>query len=97
MTVSPFATPMPWNLLASAYEEEVLPSFRFFVDEALRLAAPPAGTRLADVACGPGTLALLAAERGFEVDALDFSPEMIALLERAVRERGIIGIRPRSG
>jgi hypothetical protein len=23
---------MPWDLLASAYEEEVLPSFRFFVE-----------------------------------------------------------------
>jgi SAM-dependent methyltransferase len=88
---------MPWDLLASAYEEEVLPSFRFFVEEALRLAAPPAGARLADVACGPGTLALLAAERGFEVDAIDFSPEMLALLERAVRERGITRIRPRLG
>jgi SAM-dependent methyltransferase len=49
------------------------------------------------VACGPGTLALLAAERGFEVDAIDFSPEMIALLERAVRERGITRLRPRLG
>lgn len=97
MTGSPFSTPMPWGLLASAYEEEVLPSFRFFVEEALRLAAPPVGARLADVACGPGTLALLAAERGFEVDALDFSPEMVALLERAVRERGTTRIRPRLG
>ena len=97
MTGSPFSTPMPWDLLASAYEEEVLPSFRFFVEEALRRAAPPVGARLADIACGPGTFALLAAERGFEVDALDFSPEMVALLERAVRERGITRIRPRLG
>jgi SAM-dependent methyltransferase len=94
MTGSPFSAPMPWDLLASAYEEEVLPSFRFFVEEALRLAAPQAGVRLADVACGPGTLALLAADRGFEVDAIDFSPEMIALLVRAIRERGITRIHP---
>jgi len=39
----------------------------------LRLAAPPAGSRIVDVACGPGTLSLLAAERGHSVDALDFS------------------------
>jgi SAM-dependent methyltransferase len=88
---------MPWNLLAPAYEVEVAPSFQHFVEEALRLAAPRAGGRLADVACGPGTLALIAAGRGFEVDALDFSPEMIGLLERTVRERGITGIRPRIG
>jgi len=91
---SPFATPTPWNLLASAYEAEVLPTFRHFAEEALRLAAPPSGARVADVACGPGTLAFHAAARGFEVDALDFSPEMIGILERSVRERGLGGIRP---
>jgi 2-polyprenyl-3-methyl-5-hydroxy-6-metoxy-1,4-benzoquinol methylase len=72
------ATPMPWNLVASAYEAEVLPTFRHFAEEALRLAAPAAGSRVADVACGPGTLALIAARAGFTVDAIDFSPEMIA-------------------
>ena len=94
---SPLATPMPWNLVASAYEAEVLPSFRRFGEEALRLASPEPGTRLADVACGPGTLALLAAGAGFAVDALDFSPEMVALLERSARERGLDGIRARVG
>jgi SAM-dependent methyltransferase len=97
VSLSPFSAPGPWDLLASAYEEEVLPGFRFFGEEALRLAAPPAGARLADVACGPGTLALVAAERGFEVDAIDFSPEMVALLERAVRERGLTRIHPSLG
>ena len=94
---NPLATPTPWNLLASAYEAETLPSLRHFAEEALRLVAPPPGTSLADVACGPGTLALLAASRGFAVDALDFSPEMIALLERSVRERGLDGVRARVG
>ena len=94
---NPLATPTPWNLLASAYEAEVLPSFRHFAEESLRLAAPPPGAPLADVACGPGTLALLAASRGFAVDALDFSPEMIALLERSARERGLDGVRARVG
>ncbi|HZJ54373.1 MAG TPA: class I SAM-dependent methyltransferase [Myxococcaceae bacterium] len=97
MTASPLATPMPWNLLASAYETETLPSFRPFAEEALRLAGPMAGSTLADVACGPGTLALLAADAGFTVDAIDFSPEMIALLERSARERGLDGIRARVG
>jgi SAM-dependent methyltransferase len=94
---NPLATPTPWNLLASAYKAETLPSLRQFAEEALRLAAPPAGTLLADVACGPGTLALLAAARGYAVDALDFSPEMIALLERSARERGLDGVRARVG
>jgi SAM-dependent methyltransferase len=36
------------------------------------------------VACGPGTLSLLAAQQGFTVDALDFSPNMIAQLQKRV-------------
>lgn len=94
---NPLAAPMAWNLLASAYEAEVLPTFQHFVEEALRLAAPPAGALLADVACGPGTLALAAARRGHSVDAVDFSPEMIALLERSARARGLGNIRARVG
>jgi len=94
---NPLATPMAWNLLASAYEAEVLPTFQRFVEEALRLAAPPAGAVVADVACGPGTLALVAASRGHSVDAVDFSPEMIALLERSARARGLGNIRARVG
>lgn len=94
---NPLATPMAWNLLASAYEAEVVPTFQHFVEEALRLAALPASALLADVACGPGTLALVAAGRGHSVDALDFSPEMIALLERSARARGLESIRARVG
>src|SRR4030095_7743603 len=90
---SPLATPTPWNLMASAYEAETLPTLRSFAEEALRLAAPPPGVRLADVACGPGTLALVAASAGFAVDAIDFSPQMIALLEQAAPERRLKGIQ----
>ena len=94
---SPLATPVPWDLVASAYETEVVPQFEHFAAEALRLVAPPAGSRLADVACGPGTLALLAARAGFSVDAVDFSIEMIARLERRIRSEGIRGIAARVG
>jgi SAM-dependent methyltransferase len=97
MTTSPFATPAPWSFLASEYETEVLPTFRPFAEQALRLAGAPAGARVADVACGPGTLALIAARAGLEVDAIDFSPEMVALLERRVKAEGVRGIRARVG
>jgi SAM-dependent methyltransferase len=94
---SPLATPEPWNLVAQAYEAEVVPQFEHFAREALRLAAPPAGSRVADVACGPGTLALLAAQAGFPVDALDFSTEMVDCLERRVRTLGVQGVTARVG
>jgi SAM-dependent methyltransferase len=97
MTTSPLATPAPWSLLASAYETDVLPTFRPFAEEALRLAGAPAGARVADVASGPGTLALVAARAGLEVDAIDFSPEMITLLDRRAQSEGLRGIRARVG
>jgi SAM-dependent methyltransferase len=73
-----------WDLVASAYVEEVAPMYEPYAIESLRLAAPPADSRIVDVACGPGTLAVLAAERGFSVDAIDFSPNMIDQLRTRI-------------
>lgn len=39
--------------------------------------APPAPSRVADLGCGTGTLALLLAEEGHRVDGIDLSPEMV--------------------
>lgn len=38
---------------------------------------PPAPARVADLGCGTGTLSLLLAEEGHDVDGVDFSPEML--------------------
>lgn len=69
---NPMATPLPWDLVSSAYAAEIVPSFEAYARDALRFAAVPAGQPIVDVACGPGTLAFLAAERGHPVSALDF-------------------------
>lgn len=75
---SPLTTPLPWDLVSAAYAAEVVPMFEPYAADALRLAASPSGSRIVDVACGPGTLAFLAAQRGHAVDAIDFSPAMVA-------------------
>lgn len=90
----PLASPQPWDLVAPAYADEVVPMFELFAREALRLAAPPPGARVVDVACGPGTLAVLAARAGLVVDALDFSPGM---LDRLTTRRGELPITARVG
>jgi SAM-dependent methyltransferase len=77
---SPLATPGPWDLVSTAYAAEVTPAFEAFAADALRLAAPSPGSRVVDIACGPGTLAALAGRAGHAVDAIDFSPRMIELL-----------------
>jgi ubiquinone/menaquinone biosynthesis C-methylase UbiE len=87
MADSPMAAPMTWDLVSAAYNEEVVPLFENFARDALRLAAAPAGSRVVDVACGPGTLSFLAAAAGHRVEAIDFSPEMLSYLEaRRARE-----------
>ncbi len=51
----------------------------------IALAAPGAGQRVLDLACGTGDIALLAAARGAKVVGLDLTPRMIEL---AVAKRG---------
>lgn len=43
----------------------------------LRSVLPPVPSRVADLGCGTGSLALLLAEEGHAVDGVDVSPEMI--------------------
>src|SRR5512146_2611813 len=94
---SPLATPMPWNLVAPSYTDELVPMFETWARDALAVAEVTAGARVVDVACGPGSLSVLAAQRGARVDALDFSPVMIEQLERRVTTLGLTGITPRVG
>jgi ubiquinone/menaquinone biosynthesis C-methylase UbiE len=79
---SPLASPEPWTLVADDYTLELLPMFELFSHDALGLVPTPAGARLLDVAAGPGTLTLLAAEAGSSLAAIDFSPQMVTNLKR---------------
>jgi SAM-dependent methyltransferase len=87
--VSPLSTPLPWDLVAEGYAEGVTPTFAGYAERALDLAGIGAGASVLDVACGPGTLSLRAAARGCEVDALDFSAEMVARLRAAPAAAGV--------
>lgn len=87
--VSPLASVEPWDLVADGYTAELVPWGEHFAGVALELADLDEGDPVADIACGPGTLALLAAARGARVSALDHSPAMIAHLRRRADEAGL--------
>jgi SAM-dependent methyltransferase len=71
-----------WNDEAATFDEAADHGLR---DPAVRAAwrqlllsvLPATPARLADLGCGTGTLALLLGAEGYDVDGVDFSPEMI--------------------
>lgn len=71
-----------WERAAAAYERGFLPLTRQAIPALLDAAAVRAGTRLLDLACGPGELADAAAQRGAQVTACNFSEAMLALASR---------------
>jgi ubiquinone/menaquinone biosynthesis C-methylase UbiE len=86
-SVAPLSGREPWDLVAAAYQKDMVSLFARFADVALDLAEVRRESVVLDVATGPGTLAFQAAPRVARVVAIDFAPEMIAQLrERASRE-----------
>ena len=91
---SPMATPVPWNLVAADYTTDVVPQFERYADRALRMAQLQRSASVVDVACGPGTLALLAADHCVDVAALDFSEAMIAQLHQRLGQDDVRNVEP---
>jgi len=68
-----------WERAAAHYTSTFAEATRAFVGDLLDTARVRAGMRVLDLACGPGVVAAVAAERGALPVGLDFSPAMIAL------------------
>jgi ubiquinone/menaquinone biosynthesis C-methylase UbiE len=78
-----------WDRIARGYDALVTPSHMVLATEGLRLAGVTAGTRVLDVACGSGALAVPAARLGARVTAVDISPAMIAKLAARIALEGL--------
>lgn len=91
---NPLAGPDVWNLIADDYASDLLPFFEHYSRAALDLAELPPAPRIADVACGPGTLSLLAAAQfpGARIDALDIAEDMLTAFRARVAAEKIRGI-----
>jgi SAM-dependent methyltransferase len=86
---NPLASPLSWNLVVRDYAEVTAPFFESYAKVALDRASVANGTRVLDVAAGPGTLALLAAKRGCRVAAVDFASGMIDALKAGATREGV--------
>ena len=94
---SPLSQPLGWDLVAPGYTDLSLPFFEAFAADALKLVELQAHDHIADVATGPGSLALLAAKKVARVDALDFSSEMLGCLAQRINVQGACNIYPLEG
>lgn len=85
----PLSTAEPWDLVATAYADEALGHFLIYAAEALRLADLPPTARVLDVAAGPGTVAVMAAQAGARVTAIDISEAMLTRLYARAEAAGV--------
>jgi SAM-dependent methyltransferase len=97
MSGNPLADTEPWDLVADGYAEFAPAIMQPFSARALELAALSADSHVVDVAAGPGTLSLLAAEQVAQVQAIDFSGPMIERLTDAAKVAGRDNIEARVG
>jgi len=91
-TSSPDLTPVGWDRAAAHYNRTIPEFTGQYAREAIRIAGIGPGERVLDVATGPGTAALLAAEVGADVVATDFSPAMIEALRARIASAGVEGV-----
>jgi len=92
---NPLSAPEPWTLVAEGYVTDTQPVFEQYCRKAIELVGFDGRGKVLDVACGPGTLALLIHREAAEIHAIDFSPGMLECLDREIARRGIANISTR--
>lgn len=79
---SPLSESAPWDHVAPRYNDTSRHFLRLFVECGLQQLDLRPQMRALDIACGPGTAALLLAPQVHEVVAADFSPQMLEFLRQ---------------
>jgi ubiquinone/menaquinone biosynthesis C-methylase UbiE len=94
---NPLSSPDPWNWVADDYVDVNVPLLGLFSDEALVRAEAQPHMRVVDVAAGPGTMACRVAPHVKSVQAVDFSPEMVAHCQAQIRSLGLTNVAIEQG
>jgi len=91
------AIPEPWDLVAGGYAETTMAMLAQYSAEAIDISDLKGDDKVLDVACGPGTLSLLVADRVASVHAIDFSEQMLSLLDRKIKDGGLDHVHTQHG
>lgn len=94
LAANPLSLKGSWDVIAEGYAEVMAPFLSAFSIAALKEISLRADMRVLDLACGPGTTSMHLAADVNEVIAQDFSPEMIAQLEKAITNSRLKNIKP---
>jgi len=79
-----------WDRKAKSFSERNAQSD--YNNKFIRLLQPDKSWTLLDIGCGPGTLAIPLAQQVCQVTAIDFSPEMLAILQQRADRHGLKNI-----
>ena len=83
---------LPWDTVAKGYAETTMSVFEGYAKKALSVANITKNSKVIDVACGPGTLSLLASPLVKSITAVDFSTKMLALLNQTIVKHNVDNI-----
>lgn len=89
--------PEPWNLVANGYAATTSKVFQGYAKAAIALTQIHSDSHLLDIACGPGTLPLLAYKQCKSIKAIDFSERMLALFQQQIEHASIANIELECG
>nr|WP_244743514.1 class I SAM-dependent methyltransferase [Mesorhizobium sp. L-8-10] len=90
----PLASAASWTFVADGYDESTRPFLEAFSRSALERLHLGPRSDVIDIACGPGTTALLLSPRVRYVACVDFSEGMLRRLRRHIDRAGLSNIEP---
>jgi len=94
---NPLSKIEPWDIVAAGYSETTMLVFEQYAWAAIEASKLQPGAAVLDVACGPGTLALLAAPQAGRVEGIDFSQAMLDCFAERIEREGHRHISIRQG